>query len=163
MKINMQINGQQIVAETDPDERLSVLLRRQNLLSIKCGCNTGHCGTCTILLDGKPVPSCIIPAAAVRNSKIITLEYFLTTPMGLDILAGLSDAEANLCGWCKTAKIFAIYDFLTENPRPEYKLAYKTASSFSCTCTDSESIAKAMLKAASLIKMRKRGAQHGKN
>lgn len=162
MKINMVINSQPQIVEANPDERFSVVLRKMSLFSVKCGCNQGICGSCTVLLDGKAVPSCIIPVAAVRGSEIITLEYFQNTDEGKDIITALTETGVILCGFCNSAKVFAIHELLEFNPRPSHEVSYKLASAFSCSCTDSESLVEVINKAASLRRNRMRGIQHGK-
>lgn len=161
MKINIEINNEPLLIESDPNKRLSVILRQYNLLSVKCGCNAGTCGSCTVLLDGKTVPSCIIPIAAVRNSKIITMEHFITTAEGVIITNALKDAQVHLCGFCNAEKYFKIYEFLQENPRPSRELSFKTASSFACRCIDTDSLIEVINKSALQFRNLKRGNDNG--
>ena len=66
MKIPFTLNSEDIILDAEPDTKLLQLLRDNGIFSVKDGCKKGSCGSCTVLMDGKPVPSCIIPSAAVR-------------------------------------------------------------------------------------------------
>ena len=61
MKIPVTINGKKIILDENPDEKLLFVLRKQKLISVKIGCEAGKCGFCTVLLNDKPVSSCLIP------------------------------------------------------------------------------------------------------
>ena len=82
------LNSSKVILDAKPSESLLEVLRRQGLLSVKEGCTKGRCGSCTVLLDDRPVPSCVIPVGIVRNASIETLEFFLLTKEGEDITAG---------------------------------------------------------------------------
>ena len=112
MKIPVILNSERVILDAKPAESLLEVLRRQGLLSVKEGCTKGKCGSCTVLLDEKPVPSCIIPVGIVRNASIETLEFFLLTKEGEDIAAGFKQAGLNLCGFCNSARIFSTYELL---------------------------------------------------
>lgn len=113
MKIPMTINSEKIILDCAPDKFIMHILREQGCLSVKSGCEEGICGSCTILLDGVPVPSCCIPVALARDSDIITLEYFSKTREYKAIMTGFRKAGISLCGYCNSAKIFAAYHVLT--------------------------------------------------
>lgn len=112
MKIPMMLNANKIIIDSDPDKKLVDILRDQGCLSVKSGCYKGSCGSCTVLMDGVPVPSCKIPLALVRDSEIITLEYFSKTAEYKTIISGFKKAGISLCGYCNAAKIFAAYQVL---------------------------------------------------
>ena len=76
MKIPVTINGKKIILDENPDEKLLFVLRKQKLISVKIGCEAGKCGFCTVLLNDKPVSSCLIPVGIVKDCTIETLEYF---------------------------------------------------------------------------------------
>lgn len=114
MKIPVLLNGEKTVLDVPSGKMLLNVLRERGLLSAKCGCFDGEgtlkrqfCGACTVLLDGLPVPSCIVPVAIARDSEIITLEYFSQTPSYADIIRGFKIAGVRLCGFCDAGKIFA--------------------------------------------------------
>ena len=75
MKVNLTVNERQFSLNENPDERLLSVLRKQNFLSVKCGCENFSCGSCAVLLDGKCVLSCAIPIGILNGAKIVTLEF----------------------------------------------------------------------------------------
>ena len=74
MNISVILNGTKTILEAAPDDSLMKVLRNQSLMTVKCGCNSGLCGSCTVLLDDKPVASCKIPIGIINNSTIETLD-----------------------------------------------------------------------------------------
>ncbi|MCF0241484.1 MAG: 2Fe-2S iron-sulfur cluster binding domain-containing protein [Treponema sp.] len=112
MKIPLTLNSNKLILDCAPEESLLSVLRNQGCLSVKTGCAKGYCGSCTVLLDGNPVPSCKIPVSIIKGSEIITLEYFTKTEEYNAIISGFKKADINLCGYCNSAKIFAAYQVL---------------------------------------------------
>ncbi|MBQ9630807.1 MAG: 2Fe-2S iron-sulfur cluster binding domain-containing protein [Treponema sp.] len=138
MKIPLLLNNEKQVIEASPKEKLLTVLRRLNLLSVKCGCMEGGCGACMILLDNKIVPSCIVPVALARDAKIITLEYFSKTEEYTDIAKGFSKAGIHLCGYCNAGKIFTAWSILNNFKRLNRALIVKYVSNLAPCCTDTE-------------------------
>lgn len=136
MKIPLILNEEKTIIDAAPDEKLIDVLRSRNLISIKKGCEKGRCGSCTILLGGDPVPSCLIPVGIVRDNSITTLEHFLKTKAGSDITKGFAQAGINMCGYCNSARIFMTYSLLEKSYRPSTEELEELADSISCTCTD---------------------------
>ena len=68
MNISVILKGKKTILEAAPDDSLMKVLRNQSLTTVKCGCNSGLCGSCTVLLDDKPVASCKIPIGIINNS-----------------------------------------------------------------------------------------------
>ena len=154
MKIPVLLNGEKTFLEASAQDTLLTVLRNLNLFSVKCGCNRGICGNCMILLDDEPVPSCIIPAAAVRDREIVTLEYFKNNPIYLDIINGFSNAGIHLCGYCNTGKIFTAYKILKDDYRPDVKKVLETLSGLNLCCTDNDTLANGIFYAVSLKHIR---------
>ncbi len=145
MKIPVILNEKKIVLDAEPEESLLTVLRREKIYSPKCGCQEGHCGNCMILLDSAPVNSCLIPVGAVRDSKIITLEYFKTFPEYQDIITGFSQAHIHLCGYCNAGKIFTAYSVLRKHFRPEKEQLAETIHGLSVCCTDKDTLSNGIL------------------
>lgn len=118
----------------------------------KGGCNKQICGACTVLLDGFPVPSCIVPVAIARDSEIITLEYFSKTANYSDIMKGFKIAGIKLCGFCDAGKIFACeYLLRTKTQKsaslPMLKAIYDCISFLSPCCASKKQLAEGIIHA----------------
>lgn len=114
--INFILNGQQTEITSSPNQRLVKVLRNElNLCKTKFRCGNGRCGSCTVLLDKKPVPSCIIPLYTVHNCEITTMEAFETTPEYNDIKTAFDLTGAELCGFCDSDKYLGISTFIDNN------------------------------------------------
>lgn len=150
MKIPLILNREQKILEVDPAEKLIDALRREHLCSVKSGCGSGRCGSCSVLLDGKPIPSCIIPAAAVRDSEVVTLEYFSLTEMYRIIMDSFNKVDIKLCGYCNAGKIFAAYDLIQTYQRPDRQLIYETVKHFTCSCTETDQLVQGIYTAAAV-------------
>ncbi len=140
MKIPLKLNGEQKIFEADPTEKLMDTLRRENLISVKCGCSKGFCGSCTVLLDGHAVPSCIIPVAAVRESEVETLEYFSTRSIYDVIVTHFNKLGLNMCGYCNSGKILATYDLIKTYKYPTRQQIYDMVRHFNCPCTETDDL-----------------------
>lgn len=160
MKIPVILNGKKIILEADPEEKLLETLRKLNLHSVKCGCGKGLCGSCTILLNGKCVPACLIPSGIVKDSEIITLEYFLETKDGQDIEKGFSQAGIKFCGYCNSGRYFKAYEVINRTTRPEINELEEVALTIDCSCTDSRSFINGILYAIAL-KHEREGRKNG--
>ena len=86
MNIPMIINNEKILVQSAADASLLSVLRKQRLVQVKRGCELGICGSCTVLMNDKPVPSCKIPVALAMNKEIITLEHFMKDEMYISIM-----------------------------------------------------------------------------
>ena len=128
---------------------LSTLRESLGLTAAKRGCAQGTCGTCTVLLDGEPVMSCLIPVETVDGASVRTLEG-VTGPDGeLDaVQAAFLEGFATQCGFCTSGMILAAEALLEANPRPSREDVVRAISGNVCRCTGYESIINAVLDAA---------------
>lgn len=161
MDIPVKLNGESIKLSVPSDEMLCTVLRARGLLSVKCGCMKGMCGACTVMLDGMPVPSCIVPVAIVRDSEVTTLEAFAKTDRERynDIIEGFKMAGIKLCGFCDAGKIFAAehilhtYMGLPANGLPAnsaipFDIIYKEMQHLTPCCASIEQLAQGITFAA---------------
>ncbi|MDR3283549.1 MAG: 2Fe-2S iron-sulfur cluster binding domain-containing protein [Treponema sp.] len=159
MKIPVRINGEQIQIDCPPDANLLTVLRRRGYTGVKCGCQKGLCGACTVLLNDLPVLACLVPLAAVRNAAITTLGHFAQTDFYADIRKGFAGAEAHLCGICDAGKIFAAYQLLSNQISgqniPDRDKVSETMSQLGCYCSDLDSLVDGVLAAAAFRRERK--------
>lgn len=149
MKIPVILNGEVTVLEADPSLSLLKVLRREGIISAKLGCATGRCGSCTILLAGRAVASCLIPLAAVRDATIVTLEHFSKTPECRLIMESFGKAGIQLCGYCNAGKILATYSLIAAYKRPSLKLVQETVYHLNCGCTEQDDLVQGIMYAVS--------------
>lgn len=159
MKIPVILNGEKEILDADPEEKLEETLRRLEFFSVKEGCQKGCCGACVVLLDGKAVPSCVVPVGTVRNSEIETLEFFIKTKDGQDIKKGFDQAGITLCGFCNAARFFTAYNVINLPVRPSSEELEEIASSIECSCTDSKKFINGMMYATA-AKHSREGRKH---
>lgn len=147
--INLTVNGDNYTAVVKANTLLVNLLRDElNLTGTKKGCELGDCGSCTILLDGKPVDSCIVLALEVDGREITTIEG-VAQHEGLDKLQeSFLNQTAVQCGYCTPGMILSAKALLTRNPDPsEHEIREAIAGNL-CRCTGYVNIVKAIKDAA---------------
>ena len=143
-ELSFVLNGEQrTVMVYNSDILLEVLRDKIGVKSPKCGCDTGDCGACTVLLNGKNVRSCLIFAAEVAGQEVTTLEGL--SKKGLTPLQkAFLEQNAFQCGFCAPGVILAATDLLSSNPDPnEEEIKHAIAGNL-CRCTGYTSIIKAI-------------------
>jgi carbon-monoxide dehydrogenase small subunit len=150
--VSLTVNGEEHETIVAPNQTLLEVLRDDlHLTGTKEGCGEGACGTCTVLLDGKPVRSCLTLAVEVQGRKITTIEGL--APMGElhPIQRTFVEYGAIQCGFCTPGMILTTKALLDENPSPTGREARQAISGNVCRCTGYAKIVEAMLKAAEVI------------
>jgi aerobic carbon-monoxide dehydrogenase small subunit len=128
---------------------LSALRETLGLTAAKRGCAQGTCGTCTVLLDGEPVMSCLVPVETVDGATVRTLEGVARPDGELDeVQAAFLEGFATQCGFCTSGMIMAAEGLLATNPEPTRDDVVRAISGNVCRCTGYESIINAVLDAA---------------
>jgi aerobic carbon-monoxide dehydrogenase small subunit len=128
---------------------LSALRETLGLTAAKRGCDQGTCGTCTVLLDGEPVMSCLVPVETIDGASVQTLEGVAGPDGELDaVQAAFLEGFATQCGFCTAGMIMAAEALLEANPRPTREDVVRAISGNVCRCTGYESIINAILDAA---------------
>jgi putative selenate reductase molybdopterin-binding subunit len=164
MKIQLEINHQTVEAEVAPQARLLDFLRQVGILSVKSGgCQRGECGACTVLLDGKPINSCMLLAVQAQGHAISTVEAegeYLD--QGWKQGVGLSPLQRAFiengsiqCGYCTSAMVLAAKALLGRNPDPSEAEVREALSGILCRCTAYVKPVEAVLRAAQLIREEK--------
>ncbi len=145
MKIPVTLNGTKTILDAHADESLMKVLHKNGCTSVKSGCSSGFCGSCTILLDDHPVASCKIPAGIVRNCDIVTLDYFVKTEEYSIIMSGFQKAGIKLCGYCTAGKVFSAYQILKSPKMPKREEIADYVKALSPCCTDLETLVNGIL------------------
>ncbi len=145
MNIPLTLNGEKTLLVDAADTSLLSVLRKNRLYSAKRGCERGICGSCTVLLDGRPVPSCRIPVSLAINRNVQTLESFQKTEEYQDIMKGFNRAGIKLCGFCNAGKIFAARAILLSGDRPNRSAVHAQVSHLSPCCTDEDTLINGIL------------------
>lgn len=154
MKIPVTLNGTKTILDAHADESLMKVLHKNGCPSVKSGCSSGFCGSCTILLDDKPVASCKIPAGIVRNCDIVTLDYFTKTEEYSNIMAGFQKAGIKLCGYCTSGKVFSAYQILKMPKMPTRQEITDNVKALAPCCTDLETLVNGIIYAIQISNKR---------
>ena len=150
VELSFKLNGQDISIQIPPNTLLVDLLRnRLGLTGTKTGCRQGECGVCTVLLDGNPVNSCLLPAVKVAGRTVTTIEG-LSTPDGqLDIIQERFISEGAVqCGFCTPGMIMNAKALLNRKPSPSETDIKKAISGVLCRCTGYHKIVQAVKSAS---------------
>ena len=144
MKIQLEINNKIKTFDIQPNEKLIDTLRNNNYKSVKFGCGEGTCGTCTVLIDGKPKLSCITFTAQMTGKKITTLEGIGTIEKLHKLQKSFLNEGAVQCGYCTPGMILSAKALLDKNPNPTEEEIKKALDGNKCRCTGYGSIIKAI-------------------
>ena len=150
MIIEFTCNGERKRVDVSPDMRAIDLLRDVlGLTGTKEGCGRGECGACTILLDGKPVPSCLLYTSKLNGRKVQTIEGVAEKDGKLNpIQEAFIEEGAVQCGFCTPGMILSSKALLEKNPQPSEKEIEEALSGNICRCTGYTKIIKAVKSAS---------------
>jgi carbon-monoxide dehydrogenase small subunit len=150
--IQLTVNGEEYEAVVTSNQTLLEVLRDDLYLTgTKEGCGEGACGTCTVLLDGKPVRSCLTLAVEVQGREITTIEGLASMGELHPVQKAFVEYGAIQCGFCSPGMILTTKALLDENPNPTEQEARQAISGNVCRCTGYAKIVEAMLKAAEMV------------
>lgn len=133
MIVNLRVNGIKRSFEIKPDEYLLEVLRRYGYLSVKKACDTGSCGVCSILIDGKPILSCSYLAARADNKEITTIEGI--SPEAKKLGEFLVEEGVDQCGYCSPGLILTVVAMKKELQNPTEKDISQYLTGNLCRCT----------------------------
>lgn len=133
--ITLVVNGTEHKVEASADEPLLYVLRnRLGLTGTRYGCGEGGCGACTVLINGRPVRSCLAPAEFASGKKIVTIEGLSTKDDLHPVQQAFLEEEAFQCGYCTSGMIMSACALLTETPKPSEDEILKYMNGNICRC-----------------------------
>lgn len=136
MRLLCSVNGESVDLEVSPTVTLLELLRKNlGLIGVREGCAMGECGACTVLLNGRPVPACLVIAADLQGSEILTVEGIVKTQKGRELAEAFVNKGAVQCGFCTTGFIAAAYALLETEPDPDRRKILDAVEGHICRCT----------------------------
>jgi nicotinate dehydrogenase subunit A len=119
VSLTLNVNGMDHEIAADPQTPLLYVLRNDlRLNAAKYGCGLGQCGSCTVIIDGKPVTSCTIPIILLKGRRITTLESLGSIESPGTLQQAFIDVQAAQCGYCIAGMMMRAHALLTENPDP---------------------------------------------
>ncbi|MCF8127558.1 MAG: (2Fe-2S)-binding protein [Deltaproteobacteria bacterium] len=154
LELSFKLNGDDVSLLVSPNTLLVDLLRDNlRLTGTKVGCREGECGACTVLLDGTPVNSCILPAAKVQGRSVTTIEGIAHKDGQLtQIQEAFIHEGAAQCGFCTPGMIMNATALLEKNSAPNNQEIRRSLSGVLCRCTGYHKIVQAVARAGELEK-----------
>lgn len=145
VKLRITVNGETREAEIDPRIPLVQLLRDEfGLTGTKIGCLTGHCGACSVLLNGEVVKSCTVLAASASGDTVVTIEGLAANRELHPMLRAFWEEYGFQCGYCTPGMILTAMAVLKEYPNPTEAEVRSGLSGNLCRCTGYNNIVKAV-------------------
>jgi len=136
MLVTMKVNGEQRSADVPPETTLLKMLRENlGLTGAKLGCDVGDCGTCTVIVDGESVNSCLMLAAKAAGSDVTTIEGLATSAELHPLQKSFEELGALQCGFCGPGMLISAKNLLDKNPAPTVHEIRDALSGNLCRCT----------------------------
>jgi carbon-monoxide dehydrogenase small subunit len=149
MKVRMKVNGNQVEREVPADRLLVDFLREDlGLTGTKKGCGEGECGSCTVIMNGKSVTSCLIPAVKADGAEVLTVEGLAKDEQLHPLQQAFLEKGAVQCGYCTAGMLLSAKALLEENPRPTVAEVKRGISGNLCRCSGYTKIVRAVQVAA---------------
>ena len=151
--ITLKVNGRSIEKAVEPRMLLLHFLREElNLTGTHIGCETSHCGACTVDLNGRSVKSCTVLAVQCDGAEVSTVEGLAQGGVLHAVQEGFYKEHGLQCGFCTPGMLMRAYRFLQENPDPTEEEVRAGMSGNLCRCTGYQNIVKAVLYAAAKLR-----------
>ena len=145
----LRVNDRRTTVDVEPATPLLYILRNDlELNGPKFGCGLAQCGACTVLVDGKPVRSCVATVASVANRRITTIEGLGTVERLHPLQRAFIEEQACQCGFCGNGMVMAAKALLDRNPRPTAGDVRAALNGHLCRCASHNRIVRAVQRAA---------------
>jgi carbon-monoxide dehydrogenase small subunit len=150
--LHFTVNGQSLDLEVEPHLTLLELLRSNlGMIGTKEGCSTGHCGACTVLVNGQPVSSCLMLAAEADQQQVLTVEGLAAEEKLHPVQEAFAANGGLQCGFCTSGMMMSTITLLSSNPQPtEQEIRFGLAGNL-CRCTGYQKIIEAVKIAAEVM------------
>lgn len=133
--ISLRVNGNRFETDSDPEMPLLYVLRNEMQLNgAKFGCGLGQCGSCTVLVDNRPVFSCLTPIAMLAEREITTLEGLGSIDNPGPVQRAFIEEQAAQCGYCIPGMIMRAHALLSENSAPDEAIIREALEPSLCRC-----------------------------
>ncbi len=160
--MTLKVNGQDRRIDADPDTPLLYVLRDElELNAAKFGCGLGQCGSCTVIVDGKAVLSCVTPLLLVEGKQVTTLEGLGTVEAPAPIQRAFMEEQAAQCGYCIAGMMMRAQALLQKNIRPTDEQIRAELEPHLCRCGTHMRILRAVHRAAALMQTADASAAQG--
>jgi len=144
-ELTLTVNNRLVHLEIDPSAMLVDVLREDlGLTGTKIGCREGECGACTVLINGMPVNSCLLPALKVQNCRVITVEGLGTAANPHPLQVALAEHGAIQCGYCTPGMVMSAAALLARTPHPTDEDIRLALAGNLCRCTGYSKIIQAI-------------------
>lgn len=145
MRVTFTLNGKPVEVDVEPNEILLDTLRfKLGIKSVKRGCERGECGVCTILLDDKPVYSCMLLTVQVEGHNVTTVEGLYNDDLYKEIMKAFAEKGAIQCGFCSPGFILVAYALLKRKKNASVDDVLKAIEGNLCRCTGYKKIIEAI-------------------
>jgi len=154
MQVNLKfhVNGTPVELTIEPHLTLLEVLRDQLALTgTKEGCGTGDCGACTVLVDGKPINSCLLLAVEADGQEITTVEGLVANGNLHPLQQAFIEQGGLQCGYCTPGMLMSAYALLKHNPNPDPEAIRESLAGNLCRCTGYDKIIRAVLSVAKVV------------
>ena len=150
--MTLEVNGRDHEVDADPDTPLLYVLRDDLALNAaKFGCGLGQCGSCTVIVDGKAVLSCVTPLLLLEGKQVTTLEGLGSIEAPAPIQRAFMEEQAAQCGYCIAGMMMRAQALLQKNPKPTDAQIRSELESNLCRCGTHMRILRAVRRAAALM------------
>ncbi len=158
------VNGQAKSVITEPERPLLDVLREDlGLTGVKYGCGEGQCRACTVLMDGKPVVSCVTPVRSAAGKRIVTIEGLTANGKLHPVQQAFLEEGAMQCGYCTPGMILSAAALLDRNPRPTEAQIIEGMDGNLCRCCGYPKIVSAVRRAAGIAAGKTEGGASAQN